>query len=110
MKPVKNFRKRLNDIEIWHNGIMFRLKLPMMGAEDLLWIIPENVEHNWKPYIKFKWHKDEYWISRSPISGSWTEYIGHGKIEPDKFQTHTEFMNSFLTPVIEDLSLKESFW
>ena len=89
---------------------MFRLKLPMMIPEELLWIVPENVEHKWDIYIMFRWKEDEYAIYRIPISSGASEHIGHGKIEPDKFQTHTEFMNSFLTPVIEDLSLKESFW
>jgi hypothetical protein len=110
MKPIKNFRDKLNGIEIWRDGIMFRLKLPMIGAEDLLWIMPENVENKWNAYIKFRWEEEEYFLTRSEVNGSKTELLSNGKIEREKVRSYAEFMNDFLHPIVKDLLIKEKFF
>jgi len=110
MKPIKNFRKRLNDTELWHQGILFRLKLPMIGAEDMLWIMPENVNHKWNVYIKFDWEKEWYWTIKSEVSGSKTEAVSNGKILLEDFINHNEFIRAFATPLIEDLLYKQTFF
>ena len=110
MKPIKNFRDKLNGIEIWRDGIMFQLKLPMIGAEDLLWIIPALVNHKWNVYIKFDWEKEWYWIIKSEVNGKKTEAVSNGKIETEKVRSYAEFMSDFLHPIVKDLLTKEIFF
>ncbi len=109
MKPIKNFRDRLNDAEFWQQGILFRLKLPMIRAEDLLWIMPENITHKWNVYIKFDWEKESYWVIKSEVYGSKTEAVSNGKIYIKDFVNHTVFINDFLTPLVNELLNKFTF-
>jgi hypothetical protein len=79
-------------------------------AEDLLWIMPENVNHKWNVYIKFDWEREWYWTIKSEVNGSKTEAVSNGKIEREKVRSYAEFMSDFLHPIVEDLLTKEIFF
>jgi hypothetical protein len=103
MKPVKNFREKLNEQEFWVDGALFKIQLPMIGAEDLLWIMPQNIQHNWKVYIKFNWDKEEYFVSRAAVSGSKTEGIALGSFDRDSVVTRDAFVLDFLYGLTKSL-------
>jgi hypothetical protein len=82
----------------------------MIGAEDILWIMPENVNHKWNVYIKFDWEKEWYWTIKSEANGSKTEAVSNNKIFIEDFINHNEFIRAFATPLIGDLLNRQTFF
>lgn len=115
MKPVKNFRERLDGHTMWVDGRNYMMAIPKLGAEDLLWFNPVSVSISpnkvkYKLWINFDWENNRYFVNRTSVEKNGpSEQLLLASLQSDRFTNMATFLQEFMYPLIEQMS-REDKW
>ena len=121
MKPIQNFRTRLNDYRIWVDGIEYHLEVPT-GEKTLLWFNPKAIQTPYRVWIYFDWESGKLNCNRAKVTwdstgryllvGGTSEFLYSDLIgnHIHKFGESSTFLQEFLNETIKWLSTHKVWW
>lgn len=110
MKPIQNFRDKLNGQVVWIDGVNYNLTVPMTGPENLLWVMPQYKDNNYDVYIKFDWeHQRAFFYRRFLTDHTSVTHLYSVEFTNDEVRNYSDFIQVFLYPQIQTLWNQNKF-